>query len=95
VVAKGTVKILTSPDKCTGYLRCALACSFFVSPERTFNPSKSRIVIVPTWDQKQFDIAFTEECTNCGICVKYCEFGALSRHSAEDLPNLSDGLKES
>jgi carbon-monoxide dehydrogenase iron sulfur subunit len=93
-MARRTAKILTAPDRCTGCLRCALACSFFVSPERTFNPSKSRIMVVPTWDQKQFEIVLTEECTNCGICVKYCEFGALSWHGAADLPNLSDGLKE-
>jgi len=89
-----TARILTSPDKCTGCLRCALACSFCVSPERTFDLSKSMIMVVPTLDQKQFEIAFTGECTNCGICIKYCEFGALRRHGEADPPNFSNGSEE-
>ena len=72
-------EILVDPEQCSGCLRCALACSFFTSPERTFSLSQSKITVVPGWEQGQFEIRLSEECTGCGICVKYCEFGALSQ----------------
>ena len=72
-------EILVDPEHCSGCLRCALACSFFTSPEREFNLSQSKITVVPGWEQGQFEIRLSEECTGCGICVKYCEFGALSQ----------------
>lgn len=75
------MEITGDPQACSGCLRCALACSFFGSPERTFNLSKSRIKVVPAWNQEHFEIAFTEECIGCGTCVKYCEFGALKSHN--------------
>lgn len=79
-------EITADVQACSGCLRCALACSYFVSPGKMFNLSKSKITIVPSWDQTHFEIDFTEDCTSCGICVKYCEFGALSSHSKEDVP---------
>ena len=72
-------EILVDPEQCSGCLRCALACSFFTSPEREFNLSQSKITVLPGWEQGEFEITLSEECTSCGICVKYCEFGALSQ----------------
>jgi Fe-S-cluster-containing hydrogenase component 2 len=72
-------RVLVVPENCSGCLRCALACSFYTTPEREFNVSRSRIMILPGWDQRHFEVTLTDECTHCGICVQYCEFGALSR----------------
>ena len=72
-------EISIAPDNCSGCLRCALACSFFTSPKREFNLSQSKITVVPDWEQGLFHIALSEECTGCGICIDYCEFGVLSQ----------------
>jgi NAD-dependent dihydropyrimidine dehydrogenase PreA subunit len=65
-------------------MRCALACSLFTTPEREFNPSKSRITVLPDWEQGIYEVTMSEECkTGCSICVDYCEFGVLSRHEEE------------
>jgi Fe-S-cluster-containing hydrogenase component 2 len=72
-------KISIAPKNCSGCLRCALACSYLTSPRREFNLSKSRITVLPGWEQGEFEITLSEECTSCGICVMYCEFGVLSQ----------------
>ena len=71
--------ISIAAEHCSGCMRCALACSFFTTRERVFNLSKSKIVVVPGWEQGQFEITLNEECTHCGVCVPYCDFGALSQ----------------
>lgn len=73
-------KISAIEERCSGCQRCALACSFFTSPEKAFNLSKSKITVVPSWDLGHFEISFSEDCTHCAKCVQYCEFGALKRH---------------
>ena len=70
-------KISAVEENCSGCQRCALACSFFTSPEKAFNLSKSKITVMPSWDLGHFEISFSEACTRCGKCVQYCEFGAL------------------
>ena len=72
-------EIFVAPENCSGCLRCALACSFFKSPERKFNLSQSRITVLPGWEQGEYEITLSEECDGCGICVEYCEFGVLSK----------------
>ena len=71
-------KILVTLERCSGCLRCALACSFF-TVDRAFNLAESRIQVMPGPKDGQFQVELTEDCTYCGICVDYCEFGALSR----------------
>lgn len=65
------------PEKCTGCLRCALACSFFNSGEREFRPSLSRICVQPAEQEGSFSISIAADCLHCGICIRYCEYGAL------------------
>ncbi len=74
-------KIAITSENCTGCLRCALACSFFKSSEKTFNLSNSKITVVPAYDLSRFEIALGDDCDQCGICVQYCEFDVLSRIS--------------
>ena len=78
---KHTISI--APENCSGCLRCALACSFFTTSEREFNISKSKITVLPGWQQGEFEITLGEECNHCGICVQYCEFGALTQTREE------------
>ena len=40
-----------------------------------FNLSKARILIAD--DDQDFDITFTDDCDECGVCVGYCVYGAL------------------
>lgn len=62
------------PEKCSGCMSCALACSWTFSG--VFNPLKSRILI--NWPGDiQRSITFAKECTDCGVCAEYCNFGAL------------------
>ncbi len=77
MIASGEISI--AAENCSGCLRCALACSFFTSPERAFNPSKSSIQVIPGLEDGQFEVVLTEGCTHCGICVDYCEFDVLSQ----------------
>jgi ferredoxin len=67
-------EIRAYPEKCSGCMACQLACSLAYT--KSFNPLKSRIIINGIGDIER-QISFTEECNNCGICVKYCNYGAL------------------
>ena len=63
-------------SQCVGCLICELRCSFRF--ERAFNPSKAAIKILrKNNDENKFNIVFTEQCDNCGICARFCPYGAL------------------
>ena len=71
-----TDKIRTIPEMCSGCLMCQLACSFAFT--QSYNPVEARILIKEGDDDiAPFRISFAEECNNCGLCVKYCFYGAL------------------
>jgi Fe-S-cluster-containing hydrogenase component 2 len=70
-----TDKITAIPEACSGCLICQLACSFAFT--KSYNPSKSRILIEEVDATEPFRISFTEECNDCGLCVRYCFYGAL------------------
>jgi Fe-S-cluster-containing hydrogenase component 2 len=65
-------------EKCSGCRLCALACSFFVSPERVFSLSKAQIRIDRIDGQNRFTVHLLEGCLGCGICVEYCHYGVLA-----------------
>ena len=67
-------EIKVHPEKCSGCLSCQLACS--LAYNKAFNPLKARIIINWIGDMER-EISFTDNCNNCGICVQYCNFGAL------------------
>ncbi len=71
---------IISPESCSGCLRCSLACSFFTSPDRAFNPARSKIQVIHGQEDGLFQIELSQKCTHCGICVEYCEFGVLSNN---------------
>jgi NAD-dependent dihydropyrimidine dehydrogenase PreA subunit len=67
--------ILVHPEKCVECSICQLRCSFRFT--KTFNPARAAIVIRKLDGQLGADISFTEECDSCGICARYCPYGAL------------------
>lgn len=67
------------PERCSGCMSCQLACSF--TYEGSFNPLKARIII--NWPgDLECKISFTETCTDCGVCVQYCNYDALQIEEA-------------
>jgi ferredoxin len=53
-----------------------MACSMTFT--KRYNPAKAYILIEDGDDDiSPFRISFTEECKDCGICVRYCSYGAL------------------
>ncbi len=66
--------IISNPEKCTGCQICQLQCSNLYHEE--FNVSKARIRIIKSPYNTQ-NIVFTEDCTHCGVCAKFCAYGAL------------------
>ena len=63
------------PEKCVDCSLCQLRCSFRFT--KTFNPARAAIVIRKLNDRIGADISFTAECDSCGICARYCPYGAL------------------
>ncbi|MDY6918375.1 MAG: 4Fe-4S binding protein [Chloroflexota bacterium] len=53
--------------------------------EKAFNPSKARIRVRRlVGADTEYEISFTGECDNCGICARYCPYGALVQESRGD-----------
>lgn len=68
--------IIVRPENCTGCLICQLRCSWRF--EKAFSTAKAAIRIRRlVGGEREFDISFTERCDNCGICARYCPYGAL------------------
>ena len=65
-------------ENCAGCLICELRCSLRF--EQAFNPAKAKIKIFrrvngPT----EYEITLTDDCDNCGICVRNCPYEALKQ----------------
>ncbi len=71
--------IVTDPEKCAGCLSCQLICSY--THTGRFNPLCAYIRINLRDDYR---IEFTEECTECGLCVEHCTYGALQPAGEEE-----------
>ena len=81
VARKSTLLISADASKCAGCMTCMLSCSFRL--DGTFNLAAARIQVKKLVNHpNEFEVAFTEECDSCGICVGYCPYGALTRQRA-------------
>jgi Fe-S-cluster-containing dehydrogenase component len=72
-VAKYQIQIFE--ERCTGCMRCALACSDLYSG--SFNPAASRIWIAVS--DHDWAVELTEDCNECAACVDHCFYDALQR----------------
>ena len=75
VVQATTEKIQANSEACSGCQMCQLICSFAWA--RSFSPAQSYILIEELEDEIPYRISFTDDCRDCGLCVKYCFYGAL------------------
>jgi len=64
--------------KCCGCLICEMRCSLI--HKNAFVPSEAYIRIQRVGRQEtEYELSFTSECDSCGICARYCPYGALTR----------------
>lgn len=70
--------IIVKSSECCGCLLCVLRCSF--KEGGNFNLSTSKINVQRLVNaESEFKPLLSEECDNCGLCVRYCPYGALIR----------------
>ncbi len=67
--------ILVYPEKCTGCRTCQVMCSIRYLDE--FNPFKSYIIVTRDHGIRTTSLDFTDDCTWCGYCARFCPYGAL------------------
>lgn len=72
-------EIHVNTDNCTGCLRCQLGCSDLYA--RAFNPAAAYIRVEVSG--ADCTIAFTDECTQCGVCADNCHYDALEKELKE------------
>ncbi|RJR23796.1 MAG: hypothetical protein C4582_04860 [Desulfobacteraceae bacterium] len=71
--------IQKNEKRCTGCLRCELACSEVYT--KLFAPVKAKIQITTKGDG--FQIEFNDECRECGICADHCFYDAIEKKAKE------------
>ena len=71
--------IIVDLARCAGCHTCELRCS--LRWEGAFVPARAKVSIRRLVGNKdhEFDISFSDECDLCGICARYCPYGALTR----------------
>lgn len=79
------MKLWIDPAKCTGCLRCELACSFHHSRHISFQPERSSLRVNRSNVDRSIRIAFDDSCDGCAgerfaLCVRACVFNALGVH---------------
>jgi formate dehydrogenase beta subunit len=77
---KCDLPIVVEATKCRSCFICQLVCSLRF--EGAFNTSKAAISILPVMKSDgdvEIRISFEDKCDSCGLCVRYCPFGALTR----------------
>jgi ferredoxin len=71
------------PDRCAGCMICQLRCSLRF--EKEFNPSKAKIDINRRVNSDtEYDISFSADCDNCGICARNCPYEALNQDKGKE-----------
>ena len=70
--------IIVDMTKCNGCMTCAMRCCLRL--DKFFDPLKARIKIQKVGKpETDYTVIFTDECDDCGICVRYCPYWALTR----------------
>lgn len=70
--------ILVDAAKCAGCRACQLRCSLRF--EGAFVPALAKIQVrrLVGDEAREFDVRIAEDCDGCGLCVRYCLYGALA-----------------
>ena len=77
-------RIAVNPRHCAGCRTCQLRCS--LRQEGVFIPEKALVTILRLVEKAhEFDISFSGKCDQCGICVEYCPYGALTWGEKESI----------
>ena len=77
-------QIAVDPAKCCGCLICEMRCSLLY--HNSFNPGEAFIKVRRVGRKEtEYEQTFTQDCQSCGICVRYCPYGALTREAKGDL----------
>lgn len=71
--------VIVDNSKCVGCQLCQMRCSLRFT--NIFRPSESRIAIELTDSNPRYSIKFLPNCDKCGLCARYCLYGALSLES--------------
>ncbi len=77
---KCDLPIVVEEANCRFCFVCQLVCSLRF--EGAFDTSKAAITLLPLIKSDggvDIRIAFDDKCDGCGLCVRYCPFGALTR----------------
>lgn len=72
-----TLKIVNE-SKCSGCNLCALACSYYTAPGKSFNPAAAKIKITRKNELNRFEVIIKKECIDCGKCAEYCFYEVLA-----------------
>ena len=81
-LASKTLKIiLINENNCSGCRTCQLWCSYIHTGR--FSPIDAYILISDEYGLSP-KISFLDKCNNCGQCVKYCLYDALTFKEGAD-----------
>lgn len=70
--------IIVDMTKCNGCMTCAMRCCLRV--DKFFDPLRAQLKIQKVnRPETHYTVTFTDKCDNCGICVRYCPYWALTR----------------
>lgn len=78
IVKKSLYSVLADASKCSGCMTCMLVCS--QKKGKMFKLANARILIKKMVNcANEYEVTFTDECDNCGLCAKSCPYGTLTR----------------
>jgi len=81
-------RVIAEWGKCRGCQICQLICSFV--HEKVFNPGKAFIHVRRLGEETEFGVYFLPDCNRCGVCVRFCLYGALSQKAFDNETGSGD-----